>query len=270
MPELPEVETTRRALAPALEHATFEKVVIRQPRLRWPIPQHLSRDLCGLTIESIERRAKYLLLHTKLGTLLIHLGMSGHLRLYNQLPPPGKHDHVDMVLDRICVRYTDPRRFGAILWIVGDVSQHPLLANLGPEPLERQFTAKYLWQIAQKRHVALKTFIMNNAVVVGVGNIYATEALFRAELHPNRPANRLTLAEAERLVQSIKYILRQAIRAGGTTLKDFYSGSGKPGYFRHALQVYGRAGEPCVNCQTPLQKMTLGQRGTVYCPTCQQ
>lgn len=270
MPELPEVETTRRALAPALTHARFKDVTVRHTRLRWPIPQRLAQELKGLTLESIERRAKYLLLHTQAGTLLIHLGMSGHLRLYQELPPPGKHDHVDFIFDRICLRYTDPRRFGAILWIVDDVSQHPLLQRLGPEPLTKAFTAKYLWQTAQRHHVALKTFIMNNHIVVGVGNIYASEALFLAGIHPNRPANRLTEAEAQRLVDSIKQVLRKAIQAGGTTLKDFYSGTGTPGYFRHELLVYGREGEPCVQCQTALQKMVLGQRGTVYCPTCQR
>ncbi|MDH5357623.1 MAG: bifunctional DNA-formamidopyrimidine glycosylase/DNA-(apurinic or apyrimidinic site) lyase [Gammaproteobacteria bacterium] len=273
MPELPEVETTRLGVSPYLKDAIVTQVIIRQFSLRWPIAAELADILTGQTIFQIQRRAKYLLLHCNSGTLIIHLGMSGRLRIVdieagdNDLQ---KHDHVDITLDNgHLLRYTDPRRFGAILWTSDPIEQHPLLVDLGPEPLTEEFTADYLWQRSQSRCCSIKTLIMNGKVVVGVGNIYANEALFLAELHPKSAAKNLTFKDHVALVAAIKNVLNKAISAGGTTLKDFRKSDGKPGYFAQELNVYGRAGSPCPRCESIIQHYKETQRATFYCPLCQ-
>ena len=270
MPELPEVETIMCGLKPHLEGAIIQEVIIRRPHLRWPIPQHLNRDLKEQQISTVSRRGKYLLIRTDNGTLLIHLGMSGSLQMVTSATTLKSHDHVDIILsDDNILRYNDPRRFGAILWTTEDPYQHKLLSSLGVEPLESDFTHLYLQQKALNRRVAIKPFIMDSHVVVGVGNIYAAEALFLAKLHPNMPAGMLSLIQSQQLVDAIQTTLRAAIRQGGTTLKDFVNSEGKPGYFAQQLHVYGRAGKPCIQCQTTLQSITLGQRSTVFCEYCQ-
>lgn len=270
MPELPEVETVCRGIRPTLQHEIFQHIIIREPRLRWPIPQSIIKKLPGLTINGITRRAKYLLLTTDTGTLLIHLGMSGCLRLHAKLPPAKKHDHVDFIFQDTALRYTDPRRFGAILWTEHDPSEHSLLKNLGPEPLSASFNATYLFKKSRHKTVAIKIFIMNSQIVAGVGNIYATEALFYAKIHPKKKTGDISKTEAENLTHSIKFILQKAIKAGGTTLKDFSSSSGKSGYFSQQLLAYGCNGKPCLNCNTLLEKIIIAQRATVYCPKCQK
>lgn len=270
MPELPEVETTRRGVAPHLTDQIIGGWQVRQPRLRWPIPVALLDQLLGEPIREVSRRAKYLLIRTDQGSLIIHLGMSGSLRILRAPHPPGKHDHWDMLLaDGACLRYTDPRRFGALLYQPPD-SQHPLLAKLGPEPLSDAFNHTYLSQQAAGRSVPIKTLIMNNQVVVGVGNIYANEALFAAGIDPRRASGRIAAERLEKLVSAIKQILAQAIVQGGTTLRDFVDSSGQPGYFKQALAVYGRAGEPCVQCLQPLSQQRIGQRNTFFCRHCQR
>lgn len=270
MPELPEVETTRRGLAPHLIGRTVISLDIRQPRLRWPIPQTLRRNLPGQRIDAIERRAKYLLVHTKVGSALLHLGMSGSLRVLPASTPVGAHDHVDWRLDsgRI-LRFTDPRRFGSQLWQPSG-KVHPLLAGLGPEPLGDDFDGDYLWQRSRGRKAAVKVFLMGQAVVVGVGNIYASEALFAAGIHPKRAAGSISRARYERLADEVKRVLRYAITRGGTTLRDFISPDSEPGYFEQELFVYGREGEPCKVCGTPIRSIVLGQRSTYFCPRCQK
>lgn len=270
MPELPEVETTLRGILPHIEKQTITNVVVRQYQLRWPIPSNLSHILIDKMIVHAERRAKYLLLKTDRGTLIIHLGMSGHLRILNSHQPPNKHDHVDIVFqNNKTLRFTDPRRFGSFLWVEGDPDKHIMLKHLGIEPLTKNFTGHYLWQRAQGRIIPIKSLLMDNKIVTGIGNIYATEALFAAQIHPSTPANSLSVERLEKLVRSSKQILRQAIKRGGTTLKDFINSDGKPGYFSNQLKVYGRAGLPCLICHTTLQIMQIGQRSTVYCNHCQ-
>ena len=270
MPELPEVETTRRGIEPYLVGHRVIELAIRQSRLRWPIPAVLRRALPGQRIESVERRAKYLLAHTQAGSALLHLGMSGSLRILGSNTPPQMHDHFDWRLDngRI-LRYTDPRRFGCLLWQKPD-SVHPLLASLGPEPLGAEFSGSYLWQMSRGRAVAVKLFLMDQKVVVGVGNIYAAEALFAAGIHPRRAAGSVSLVRYGRLADEVKRILAHAIERGGTTLRDFLQPDGAPGYFERELFVYGRAGEPCKVCDTPIRAIVLGQRSTFYCPRCQR
>jgi formamidopyrimidine-DNA glycosylase len=270
MPELPEVETTRAGIAPHLIGTRVNGLAIRQPQLRWPVPRTLIENLPGQRIESIERRAKYLLVHTALGSALIHLGMSGSLRVLDPDTTIGKHDHYDWQLDsgRI-LRYTDPRRFGSLLWQeAGHV--HELLADLGPEPLSDEFDGDHLWRASRKRNAPVKVFLMDQAIVVGVGNIYASEALFAAGIHPKRAANSVSRERYARLSIEIKRILRYAIARGGTTLRDFISPDGAPGYFEQELFVYGRAGEPCKVCGTTIRSITLGQRSTFYCVRCQR
>ncbi len=270
MPELPEVETTRLGLLPHLQQQVIAAVVVRQFRLRWPIPEILLTTLPKQTISQIQRRGKYLLLTCDTGHILIHLGMSGSLRVLPAETPPTKHDHVDIVLENgQCLRYHDPRRFGCILWTDEPILQHNLLAKLGPEPLSADFNTDYLATRLQNRRSSIKSVIMDSQVVVGVGNIYASESLFLAGVHPQRLANTLTLAQCERLVSSIQTVLQQAIAAGGTTLRDFTNSEGKPGYFQQALQVYGRAGELCFSCKTPVQQLTQHNRSTYFCPKCQ-
>jgi len=269
MPELPEVETARRGIAPHLEGRRVLDLVIRQPRLRWPIAPAVRRLLPGQRIERVERRAKYLLVHTPAGSAVMHLGMSGSLRVLADAPQPGAHDHYDWRLDsgRI-LRFTDPRRFGCLLWQKPG-AVHPLLADLGPEPLSTAFDGAYLWRAARGRTAAVKTFLMDQKVVVGVGNIYAAEALFAAGIHPRRPAGSVSRSRYERLALEVKRILAGAIRRGGTTLRDFLRPDGEPGYFEQELFVYGREGEPCKVCASRVRAVTLGQRSTFYCPRCQ-
>jgi formamidopyrimidine-DNA glycosylase len=270
MPELPEVETTCRGIEPHIVSATVIKVVIRQHQLRWLIPDHLVTSLTGRALLAVERRAKYILLKFEHGELVIHLGMSGSLRVLKEPRVAEKHDHFDMVLDNgATLRLTDPRRFGAVLW---QSEQHPLsiLQKMGPEPLTSAFNIDALLVSANNRKVAIKQFIMDNKVVVGVGNIYATEALFAAGINPQAPVNQLSRAKLVKLISAIKYILGVAIERGGTTLKDFVDAQGQPGYFAQELQVYGRKGQTCNNCQKDLLEIKQGQRSTVFCPSCQR
>ncbi len=271
MPELPEVETVRRGIAPHLIGRTVARVVVRQPRLRWPIPEELATILPGRIIQRVDRRAKYLLLRTDGGTAIFHLGMTGRLRVLPAVTPLGKHDHVDLVLTGgECLRFNDSRRFGALLWTVEPPEQHPLLQTLGPEPFDAAFSGTCLHQRARGRTASIKTFVMDNHVVVGVGNIYANESLHVAGIDPRRPAGQVTLTEYQRLVVAIREILGEAIRQGGTTLRDFVGGEGEPGYFQRSLRVYDRYLAPCATCGETIQRCRLGQRATYYCPRCQR
>ncbi|EPG5417635.1 bifunctional DNA-formamidopyrimidine glycosylase/DNA-(apurinic or apyrimidinic site) lyase [Pseudomonas aeruginosa] len=270
MPELPEVETTRRGIAPYLEGQRVERVIVRERRLRWPIPEDLDVRLSGQRIVSVERRAKYLLLGAEAGTLISRLGMSGSLRLVESGTPASRHEHVDIELaSGMALRYTDPRRFGAMLWSLAPL-EHELLRNLGPEPLTDAFAGQRLFELSRGRSMAVKPFIMDNAVVVGVGNIYASEALFAAGIDPRKPAGSISKARYLRLAEEIKRILAIAIERGGTTLRDFVGGDGQPGYFQQELFVYGRGGEFCKVCGSTLREIRLGQRASVYCPRCQR
>jgi formamidopyrimidine-DNA glycosylase len=271
MPELPEVETTRRGITPHLVGRRIASVVVREPQLRWPVPAGIETRLAGQRIEAIERRAKYLLLRMPAGTLILHLGMSGSLRVVPTTTAIHKHDHVDLILDdERCLRLRDPRRFGAMLWTEQDPQAHPLLASLGPEPLTSQFEGAYLFRLSRGRRVAVKTFIMNSQVVVGVGNIYANEALFGARIDPRRAAGRISRERYDHLADMIKTVLVEAIGFGGTTLRDFVREDGRPGYFRASLKVYGHADKPCPSCGLPLRSVRLGQRATVFCSRCQR
>lgn len=271
MPELPEVETTRRGIAPHLENHRVREVIVRQRQLRWPVPRDLNARLQGQVIEHVSRRGKYLLIGTAAGTLILHLGMSGSLRVLPCKTPPEKHDHLDIVLDNgQCLRLRDPRRFGAALWCRGDPRQHKLLRSLGPEPLDDVFDGDYLWQRARGRKLAIKAFIMDSKIVTGVGNIYANEALYLAGIHPQRAAGRISRARYAQLASAIKQVLRAAIRQGGTTLRDFTASDGKPGYFRQKLHVYERESQPCHQCGQMLRHSVIGQRSTYYCRHCQR
>ncbi|HLY97226.1 MAG: bifunctional DNA-formamidopyrimidine glycosylase/DNA-(apurinic or apyrimidinic site) lyase [Sideroxydans sp.] len=271
MPELPEVETTLRGLAPHLTGKQVQDVVIRNPQLRWPIPRNLPDLLHGQTIRKLRRRAKYLLIEFDQGTLILHLGMSGSLRIHPVGTPAEKHDHFDLVVNNgQLLRLCDPRRFGAVLWHEGDVMRHPLLAALGPEPLEAGFDAGHLYAATRKRKAAIKLVIMDNHVVVGVGNIYANEALFRAGIRPQLGAGRLSKERCARLSETIKEVLRAAIRKGGSSLRDYVDSDGKPGYFQQHYFVYGRTGEPCRRCGSAIKHLRQGQRSTFYCPHCQR
>lgn len=271
MPELPEVETTLRGIAPHLLNGTVERVVVRHWQLRWPVPSDLPHHIQGQKLLDVQRRGKYLIFSFPAGQLIMHLGMSGSLRLVEAGSPPAKHDHLDFQFSSgKTLRFTDPRRFGAALWTTGDAQQHVLLHELGPEPLSDDFSGDYLYRCSRGRRLSIKAFIMDSKVVVGVGNIYANEALFLARIRPGRAAGRTTRADCERLVAQIKVVLAKAIAAGGTTLRDFIGGDGKPGYFKQELLVYGRGGEPCVQCGVPLKLIRQGQRATVYCPDCQR
>ena len=269
MPELPEVETTRRGLAPHLIGRRVVDLIIRQPQLRWPVATGL-QQLRGQRIESVERRAKYLLVTVAPGSALLHLGMSGSLRVLPRTTAIGKHDHVDWLLDSGQVlRYTDPRRFGSQLWQAhGEV--HPLLVHLGPEPLSDDFDGDFLYRQSRGRDAAIKVFLMDQAVVVGVGNIYAAEALFAAGIRPTRAAGLVSRPRYARLADEVKRILSHAIARGGTTLRDFISPDGAPGYFEQELFVYGRAGQPCRVCSTPIRATRIGQRNTFFCARCQR
>jgi formamidopyrimidine-DNA glycosylase len=270
MPELPEVETTRRGIAPALEGRRIRRLVVRDRRLRWPIPAGLEQRLAGARVTAVERRAKYLLLRSDRGTALLHLGMSGSLRLVYDAAEPQIHDHYDLVLDDgPLLRFNDPRRFGCLLWAGADAGAHPLLRDLGPEPLGAEFHGEYLYRVSRGRRLAIKPHLMNAHVVVGVGNIYASEALFRAGVHPRRRAGRIALARCEAIVGAIRAVLAESIRAGGTTLRDFHGGDGEPGYFTRELRVYDREGQPCPRCGSAIRHAVLGQRSTYYCLDCQ-
>jgi formamidopyrimidine-DNA glycosylase len=271
MPELPEVETTRRGIEPSVRGQVIRSIVVREPRLRWRVPRELPQEAAGQRLRELRRRAKYLLFDLERGTMILHLGMSGSLRLLPSSMAPALHDHVDIVLDSgLCVRFNDPRRFGSLLWTREDPLEHPLLRSLAPEPLSAEFNGAYLARAAAGRSVAIKQLLMNGQIVVGVGNIYASEALFRAGIRPRRPAKRLTRAEFDALAKSIKVVLRAAIRAGGTTLRDYVNPEGAPGYFRQKLFVYERTREPCRVCRTPVRHFVQGQRSTYFCPKCQK
>lgn len=270
MPELPEVETTRRGIEPWLKGRVIKAITIRQPRLRWRIPDSIY-TLQGQIVEDLTRRGKYILLHTQAGTALIHLGMSGSLRIVDAELEPRKHDHFDLVLDSgKVIRYHDPRRFGAFLWTTDPPVNHELLCKLGPEPLEAHFTAEHLWKRSRGRKLSVKEFIMNAHIVVGVGNIYANEALFLSGIDPRKAAGDISLEHYQRLVANIRLILAHAIERGGTTLRDFVREDGAPGYFQQELKVYGQTGKACSVCHTPIQQVTQGQRSTWFCPCCQQ
>ena len=270
MPELPEVETTRRGVEPYCAGRVITRLEVRDSRLRWPVPDGLAPALTGQAIVAVERRGKYLLFRTAVGSLLVHLGMSGSLRVVSPDVRPGRHDHIDLILDSgACLRYHDPRRFGCFLWQpLGE--DHALLRNLGPEPLSAEFDGQLLYRRSRGRKGPIKNFIMDGKVVVGVGNIYANEALFLSGIHPGRPAGRISKARYLRLAELIKQVLTSAIDQGGTTLRDFVGGDGKPGYFAQQLYVYGRAGEVCKGCGGLLREIRLGQRTTVFCVTCQR
>jgi formamidopyrimidine-DNA glycosylase len=270
MPELPEVETTRRGIAPHLRDQRIARVIVRQSRLRWPIPDELPSLLHRCKITDVTRRGKYLLIGFRHGHLLIHLGMSGSLRVLGNNIPPHKHDHFDLCLSSgRALRLRDPRRFGAVLWTSDPPHQHPLLSALGPEPLENGFDGAYLQRQGLHRRCPIKHLIMDSHVVAGIGNIYASESLFRAGIHPSRPSNRISAARFETLALSIRKVLSEAIAQGGTTLRDFQREDGRPGYFAQQLLVYGRAGEPCPHCGKPILSRVIGQRSSFYCGYCQ-
>ncbi len=269
MPELPEVEVTRQGISPYLVEQQVTALVVRNSSLRWPVPD-IAQQIVGQTIRDVRRRAKYLLIDTDAGTTIVHLGMSGSLRVLPRNTPVEKHDHIDLELanGRI-LRFNDPRRFGAWLWCELPEAAHPLLSKLGPEPLEECFNASYLIQALSNKKRAIKLCLMDNQVVVGVGNIYANEALFSSGIHPQATANKLDKDRLTLLVAEVKQVLAQAIKQGGTTLKDFTNADGKPGYFAQTLNVYGRGGESCHHCGNLLSEIKLGQRTTVFCGICQ-
>jgi formamidopyrimidine-DNA glycosylase len=269
MPELPEVETTRCGIAPHLEGREVKSVTIRNSHLRRPVPEKLKRELPSRRIDSVIRRGKYLLIRAGDATLLIHLGMSGSLRLVPLDTPPRKHDHVDIQLSNQILRYHDPRRFGLVDWWPGDGLDHPLVASLGIEPLSPKFNGAWLFETTRGRRSAITQFLMDAHTIVGVGNIYASESLFRAGIRPSTAAGRLSLARCKRLADAVKTTLNDAIRAGGTTLKDFVNGHGEPGYFQNEVYVYGRADPACRLCGSTIRQKILGQRNTFWCPHCQ-
>jgi len=270
MPELPEVETTLRGIRPYLEGRTLQAIDVRDRRLRWPVPETIQQAV-GARITSLQRRAKYMILETDAGgDLLIHLGMSGSLRVITDRSGPRKHDHFDLVTDSAIVRYNDPRRFGALLWVNPPRGEHELLAHLGPEPLGDEFSGDLLFDRSRGRRVAVKNFIMDGRVVVGVGNIYATEALFMTGIHPNRAAGRVSRARYGALAEAIRDVLARSIRQGGTTLRDYVNSDGAPGYFALDLLAYGRDGKPCFQCGAGMRHKVIGQRSSFYCPRCQR
>jgi formamidopyrimidine-DNA glycosylase len=270
MPELPEVEVTRRGIARQVEGRRIERAVLRTPTLRYPVPAGLARRLAGRTLVAVKRRGKYLLLDCDGGHLLVHLGMSGSLRFVAPGTVPEKHDHADIVFGDAVLRFTDPRRFGALLWLTGDPLAHPLLAKLGMEPLSRTFTPGWLHQTLQGKTAAIKPALMDASLVVGIGNIYAAESLFDAGIDPRTTAGRVSPTRLERLVPAIRKTLQAAIRAGGSTLRDFCNTEGGMGGFQTSHQVYGRTGTPCIRCGTPIRQIRQGQRTTYFCPRCQR
>lgn len=270
MPELPEVETTLRGIEPYVRDSVITGVVVRNRNLRWPVPVTELQALIGAPVQDLWRRAKYILIQTASGTILLHLGMSGSIRIVQRETTPQKHDHLDIELDGASVlRLNDPRRFGCCLLLPEPVLEHPLLSQLGPEPLSSDFTGEHLFRLSRTRSAPVKNFIMDGKVVVGVGNIYASEALFQAGIRPSMTARRISRPRYARLCRAIREVLDKAIRAGGTTLSDFTQTDGRPGYFRHELQVYDRTGEPCLRCATPIKSKVIGQRNSYFCPQCQ-
>ncbi len=270
MPELPEVETTRRGVEPHVVHKAIKETLVRQASLRWPVSPDLGQGLTGNQFHSIERRAKYLLFNTASGRMMVHLGMSGSLRICKPDSEIRKHDHIDIRFDDDTIlRYHDPRRFGSVFWLPGDES-HSLLGELGPEPLSDEFDGEYLYRVSRGRKVAVKLLIMNSKIVVGVGNIYANEALYFSGIRPDRAASRVSLKRYKELADNIKRVLAQSIESGGTTLRDFLREDGQPGYFKQRLMVYGRGGEACRQCGRALKESRLGNRATVYCTGCQR
>ena len=275
MPELPEVETTRAGIAPWMEGAKLVDAIVRETRLRWPLNEADMAALVGGHIRRVERRAKYLLVSIDSKVLLIHLGMSGSIRILDPQEPVSKHDHFDLVIQQPkqkpkVMRFNDPRRFGCCLVIEQPISEHALLASLGPEPLSGEFDGEHLYQLSRGRKAPVKNFIMDGKVVVGVGNIYASEALFESGIRPGKAAGRISKPAYQKLASEIKAVLSKAIKAGGTTLNDFTQSDGQPGYFRHELQVYGRAGEACYRCEQTIRSRVIGQRNTFYCIECQR
>ncbi len=271
MPELPEIETACRGITPHILQHVVLKVTVRDSRLRWPVPANINTILRGHTVQQVTRRGKYILVGFEHGWLILHLGMSGSLRIVPEGTPYRKHDHVELVFDtRQSLRLHDPRRFGCLLWTAEDAHQHKLLCNLGPEPLHRGFSGNYLYKLSHKRAQAVKTFIMDSHTVVGVGNIYANEALFLAGIRPDTPAGKVTLPRYNMLTSCIKQTLKRAIRKGGTTLRDFVNSDGTPGYFQQTLNVYGRKGLPCKQCGQSIRHSIIGQRATYYCRHCQR
>ena len=269
MPELPEVETSRRGIEPHIIDTRVERVIVRNRSLRWPVSKTVDRKLLGETITSVTRRAKYLLINTDGGSAILHLGMSGSVFIVDRDTPAGVHDHVDIDFDSgKTMRFRDPRRFGSLHWSKTPL-QHKLLRSLWPEPLASDFDARYLWEKSRGRRVSVKQFIMNAQIVVGVGNIYASESLYLACINPRRAAGRIAMQRYELLVAAIKDVLTNAIKAGGTTLRDFYGGDGEAGYFQQQLEAYGREDEPCRRCNTPITSIVQGQRSTYYCKQCQ-
>lgn len=275
MPELPEVEITRRGIAPFCEGQTIARIVIRDGRLRWPVPPNLPDLIEGGLITEVDRRAKYLLLRITCagvtGTLIVHLGMSGSLRVITDSSEPLRHDHIELILQSgVSLRFNDPRRFGCWLWSEETHDSHPLLSSLGPEPLAPEFSGALLYRRSRGRQAPVKSFIMDSHVVVGVGNIYANEALFKAGIHPKRAAGRISLGRYQRLATEIRETLSGAILMGGTTLRDFVNSDGKPGYFAQSLLVYGHGGKACRECGLTLKEIRMNQRTTVYCGQCQR
>ena len=271
MPELPEVETSRRGIEPHLQGRTITRITIRQHKLRWPIPKNLPALAQGQKINAVCRRAKYIYLEMDKGNILIHLGMSGSLRICTNKITAEKHDHVDICINNHKIlRFRDPRKFGCVLWTPADINEHKLIRSLGPEPLETTFDACYLHNKANKRSCSIKALIMNSQIVVGVGNIYASEALFRAGINPKRQAGKISFTRMQKLVDAIKSSLNEAIKAGGTTLRDFTDSDGKPGYFAQNLLVYGRNDEKCTQCNEPIKQFTQQARSTFNCARCQR
>ncbi len=273
MPELPEVETTKRGIAPHLVGKTVRELTVRNGKLRWPVPDILPREIKGHKLLDISRRGKYLLFEFERGVALWHLGMSGSLRILlpGEVPEPKIHEHVDLrMADGTTLRFNDPRRFGALLWSEHPVQEHELLAHLGPEPLTDEFNWEYLFQKSRGRKVPIKTFVMDSKVVVGVGNIYANEALWASGIKPDKASGKVTKPQYQLLVDEIKAVLSRAITQGGTTLRDFTGGDGKPGYFAQKLNVYGRGDQPCRRCAKPLKEIRIANRSTVYCNICQK
>lgn len=270
MPELPEVEITRRGLQPTLSGRKITSIVVRNPALRYPLPDNLGWILAGRTLRAIGRRGKYLLFEFEGGTLIVHLGMSGSLRLVPPAEPPDKHDHLDLVFGAKALRLRDPRRFGAVLWESGDVSMHRLIAPLGIEPLSREFTGEWLFAATRGRKTAIKLLLMDSHTIIGIGNIYASESLFRARIDPRTPAGRLSRQRCERLAPAIRETLEAALAAGGSSLRDFIHSDGSSGWFQQHHSVYDRNGEPCRVCGVRVRAIRLGQRSTFFCPRCQQ
>lgn len=271
MPELPEVESTRRSLEREVLGCTVAKLEVRDRRLRWPVPASLARKLAGRTVHAVRRRAKYLLIGVGEGTALVHLGMSGSLRLLDSPTAPQPHDHIDVILDDgRCLRYRDPRRFGCWLWTDADPSRHRLLAHLGPEPLEPAFDAGWLHARLRGRTAPIKNLLMDSRIVAGVGNIYANEALFIAGIDPRRAGGRISRRRIDRLVRAVRHVLRVAVEAGGTTLRDYAGTDGAQGEFVNRLSAYGRHGEPCPRCGAPIARSVVGQRTTWFCRGCQR